>query len=113
MPKLHQTDTRVTPTKGAVVPATFQTRIGGRALIALSRPGGNPVPFGAIVSLEGNDSPRATGVVGNESEVYMSGLPDNGTLLVQWGDGKQCRANYQLPKEKGLAGVYISQSQCN
>lgn len=111
--EITQTDTRVTPTKGAVVPATFQTRIGGRALITLSQPGSNPVPFGAIVSLEGNGSPRATGVVGNESEVYMSGLPDNGTLLVQWGDGKQCRANYQLPKEKGLAGVYISQSQCN
>ncbi|EER4820924.1 fimbria/pilus outer membrane usher protein, partial [Escherichia coli] len=51
--EVSQTDTRVVPTKGAVVRAKFITRVGGRALITLSRSDGSRLPFGAVVTEEG------------------------------------------------------------
>lgn len=38
----------VVPTKGALVRASFDTRIGVRALLTVTR-GNQPVPFGAVV----------------------------------------------------------------
>lgn len=54
------------PTKGAVVRAGFRTRVGGRALVSLARQDGTPLPFGAVVTVEGEAGQAAgsAGVVG-------------------------------------------------
>jgi len=56
---------------------------------------GRPLPFGATVTSGEHGS-----IVGDDGQVYMSGLPLSGTLKVQWGKGanQQCVVNYQLPK---------------
>ncbi|STI19228.1 fimbrial outer membrane usher protein [Escherichia coli] len=85
------------PTQGALVRANFDTRIGVRALITVTQ-GGKPVPFGSLVR---ENSTGITSMVGDDGQVYLSGAPLSGELLVQWGDGanSRCIAHYVLPKQ--------------
>ncbi|EMF6145084.1 fimbria/pilus outer membrane usher protein [Escherichia coli] len=112
--EVSQTDTRVVPTKGAVVRAKFITRVGGRALITLSRSDGSRLPFGAVVTEEGKKGqmPGGVGVVGDNGEVYLSGLDETGQLKVQWGRNSSCRANYRLPEEKEATGIFLVRTVC-
>ncbi|ENQ1253785.1 fimbria/pilus outer membrane usher protein [Escherichia coli] len=112
--EVPQTDSRVVPTKGAVVSAGFTTRVGGRALVTLTRGDGTLLPFGAVVTVDGEAgrTSGAAGVVGDNGEVYMSGLSETGKLKAQWGQNSQCHADYRLPEEKGPAGIFLARSVC-
>lgn len=105
--EVSQTDIKVVPTQGAIVPAKFITRIGGRALMTLTRPDGKVVPFGALTTLEGGGS----GVVGEGGQVYLTGLPEQGEMLVRWAK-QQCRVGYHLPKEADSVGIYVMTGEC-
>ncbi|VXD00396.1 putative outer membrane protein [Enterobacterales bacterium 8AC] len=103
---LASTSATVVPTRGAVVWADFETHIGWRALIKLVAQGQN-IPFGAVVSLVNTDSAKAeivTGIVGDNGEVYLNGLPEKGRLQVKWGErsNQQCWADFSLPKDKNV-----------
>ncbi|MDZ5731223.1 FimD/PapC C-terminal domain-containing protein, partial [Enterobacter sp. D2] len=88
----HDTDVEeavrtVVPTRGAVVKASFSTRTGLRMLVTLSR-NGKPVPFGSMVTLKGQDERKpVTGIVGDDGQVYLAGMPPQGELEVAWGGG--------------------------
>ncbi|WP_414500891.1 MULTISPECIES: fimbria/pilus outer membrane usher protein [unclassified Zymobacter] len=93
--------THVVPTRGALVRAEFDVHTGMRSLITLRQPGGQPVPFGATVTLLPRRSdPRTVseGIVDDHSQAYMAGLPLRGRLLVRWGDAEaqQCHIDYLL-----------------
>lgn len=96
---LNQTSTSVTPTRGAVVLADFPTQRGHQVMMTLRQASGGYVPFGATATLmdEKNADP-ITGIVGDEGQLYISGMPDKGKLSVQWGRGsdKQCLAPFDL-----------------
>ncbi|HHQ6537754.1 TPA: fimbria/pilus outer membrane usher protein [Serratia fonticola] len=88
----------VYPTKGAVVMANFATRIGYQALVTL-RLNESAIPFGTVVTVEaGNSKENHTGIVGDAGQVYLSGLPEKGTLTAKWGKepDQQCRATFNL-----------------
>lgn len=112
--EVTQTDVIVVPTEGAVIPATFATHIGARALVTLTRPGGRAVPFGALVTPQGQAS-ADTGINGENGQVYLSGLADKGLLLVRWGPSAQqmCRADYRLPDKPELSGLYMTSATCH
>lgn len=84
---------RIVPTKGAVVMARFKVQSGFRVLMTLTKTDGKPLPFGAMVSAEDNSS-----IVGDDGQVYLSGMPEKGMLTASWGEqaDQQCRVNYQL-----------------
>lgn len=109
-----QTDSRVVPTKGAVVRAGFVTHMGGRALVTLTRGDGKPLPFGTVVTVEDKAGRAlgAAGMVGDNGELYMSGLSETGKLKAKWGQNSQCYADYHLPAEKGPAGIFLIRSVC-
>ena len=88
----------VVPTQGALVRAEFKAHVGARALITLLK-NQKPVPFGSTVTL---DDSQLSSLVGDDGQVYLSGLPSSGSLTVQWGDGaaKRCSAHYQLSSEQ-------------
>jgi outer membrane usher protein len=99
---LTQSSTTVYPTKGAVVMAKFATKVGFQALITLQQRNGTPVPFGAMVTVNSEDKrDDNTSIVGDAGQAYLSGLPEQGTLQVKWGQdtSRQCRVTYNL---KGL-----------
>lgn len=96
----------VYPTKGAVVMAKFDTRVGYQALVTLRR-GETDIPFGAVVRVEGSAAgENNTGIVGDAGQVYLSGLPEKGRLVTKWGQGadQQCRAVFDLQTSKATSG---------
>ncbi len=101
----------VVPTQGALVRAAFNARIGVRAIITVKR-GGRAVPFGSVVREENSG---ATSMVGDDGQIYLSGLPLKGKLLVQWGDGKssRCFAPYVLPQESLKQAVVVAGATCS
>ncbi|HEM8838460.1 TPA: fimbria/pilus outer membrane usher protein [Klebsiella aerogenes] len=110
---ITQTDVTVTPTAGAVIPATFTTHTGSRALITLRRPTGQSVQFGAMVTLK-NNAEGSTGIVDENSTVYLSGLTPVGELLVRWGlkPEQRCEAHYALPESSDSSGIFTTQATC-
>ncbi|MDE9539337.1 fimbria/pilus outer membrane usher protein [Xenorhabdus bovienii] len=101
----------VVPTKGALTLANFQTRVGSRVLMFLSYQG-QPVPFGAIATLEKQhdlDKSNST-IVSSEGQAYFTGMPARGKLQVKWGsqNAKTCLANYTLPEKQTLSGHPLS-----
>lgn len=108
--EVGQTDVKVVPTRGAVIRAHFDPRIGARALITLTRTDGMAVPFGALVSLAGTATVES-GITGDGGTVYMSGLPPSGRLTASMGT-HACEALYQLPEKPGGGGVYRLKAVC-
>ncbi|WP_075182091.1 fimbrial biogenesis usher protein [Pantoea sp. 1.19] len=100
----------VVPTEGAIVRASFNTRVGVRAMITVKR-GQRPVPFGAVVREEQSG---VTSLVGDGGETFLSGLPLKGTLIIQWGKGKdqRCRAHYALPETSMQQPVTTAIATC-
>ncbi|MCU6213124.1 fimbrial biogenesis outer membrane usher protein [Morganella morganii] len=97
---LTQTNINVYPTKGAVVKASFATRVGYKVLMTLMH-GRDVVPFGAVASLaDTKPGEDISGIVGDYGQVYLAGLPEIGKLLVKWGSqsSQQCMAQFNLSK---------------
>lgn len=113
---LSQTEIKVVPTSGAVVPVQFATRKGANGMIQLSRPDGTLLPFGAVVMEEGQTrTGMGVGIVGYEGDVYLSGLQETGRLLVRWGsaDDQQCLVDYHLPESPSeFGGLYELRAVC-
>lgn len=101
----------VVPTQGALVRASFTTRIGVRALLTVMR-GGRPVPFGSLV--RERDS-GVSSMVGEEGQIFLSGLPLRGELLVQWGEGEheRCVAPYTLPEASLKQPITLINAHCD
>lgn len=100
----------VVPTEGALVRAEFDTHIGVRAMMTVKR-GERPIPFGAIVR---EASSGVTSMAGEDGQIYLSGLPLQGTLFIVWGNGPsaQCHAPYVLPEASLRQAVVITAATC-
>nr|ELR5150426.1 fimbrial biogenesis outer membrane usher protein [Providencia rettgeri] len=96
--ELKSNTVNVVPTKGAAILVNYQTHVGYRILFNVTH-NGKPAPFGAMAQFaENEDSNMSSGIVGDNGEVYLSGMPENGRLKIKWGKGpqEQCTAQYQL-----------------
>lgn len=97
----------VIPTQGAVVLADFVTRVGRRVIISL-RYQDKVVPFGATATVADKDNKQSPniGIVGGDGDVYLSGVPDEGQLIVQWGTAtnQRCVASFVLPSVTSAGG---------
>lgn len=98
----------VVPTRGAIVRATFKGHTGSRVLMTLTY-NGKPLPFGAMVT-----AGELAGIVGDDGQVYLSGMPDEGTVRAVWGDGaqRQCTAPWRLPADAGHQSVVRISAVC-
>ncbi|WP_414165454.1 fimbria/pilus outer membrane usher protein [Superficieibacter sp. BNK-5] len=97
--ELENSVVNVVPTRGAVIKAEFVTHIGYRVLFTVRLANGKPAPFGAIASAQ-MENGAITGIVGEEGELYLSGMPEKGAFQVDWGEksAKKCTVNYQITK---------------
>lgn len=112
--EVTKTDAKVLPTEGAIVRASFSPQIGARALMTITRNNGESIPFGAMASLV--NQPANAAIVDEGGKAYLTGLPETGQLLVQWGRdaSQQCRVDYQLASaKKGDAGLYMLSGMCH
>ena len=72
---------------------------------------GKPVPFGATVSREDADN---VGMVGDDGQVYLAGLPLKGTIKAVWGasQNQQCYAKYILPEDSQTKAIAKARVRC-
>ncbi len=98
----------VVPTRGAVVRAEFKGSTGERVLMTLTRDG-KPLPFGTTVSAGDRG-----GIVGDDGQVYLSGMNGEGTLTARWGAGndKQCKAQYRVPEKAAGQSIIRLKAEC-
>ena len=104
--EIISSDTVVTPSRGALVTSKFNVVSGHKALISLIRDNGDFVPFGGVVSVSSGDSENIiSNIVSENGLVWMSGLPEKGTLIVKWGDDNQryCNAPFDLAEKNKKA----------
>lgn len=87
----------VVPTHGAIVRAEFNAHVGMKLLMTLTH-NGKPVPFGAMVT---SDSNQSGSIVADNGLVYLSGMPLAGKVQAKWGDAASasCVADYRLTAE--------------
>ncbi|MGL4725185.1 MAG: fimbria/pilus outer membrane usher protein [Scandinavium sp.] len=111
--ELLENSRTVIPTRGAVVRAEYKTNIGAKALVVLTRSNHAPVPFGATVS-QLSAPERHPGLTGDQGQVWLTGLQQQGILVARWGPGsdQRCRAQYQLPTEHVRRGVAVLPLRC-
>ncbi|WP_421535084.1 fimbria/pilus outer membrane usher protein [Pseudomonas marginalis] len=98
------------PTQGALVRADFDVRVGVRALLIIMF-NGQPVPFGASVTQDEN---KEESIVGNNGQVFLSGLALTGQLKVKWAEGPQghCTVDYQLAEGSEHNEINKLTTQC-
>lgn len=100
----------MTPTRGAIVRAHYETHVGSRVLMTLTRADGRPIPFGATASQAHQDGEF---IVGDGGQVYLTGMHEQGTVKVSWGKtaDSHCTAAYHLPSKDDSAVLNIT-AQC-
>mgnify|MGYP004712444993 FL=1 len=101
------TSSTVIPTDGAVVLATFKTRIGRKILVTIDKD--ISVPFGSIASIKNQSDTISSGIVDDQQQVYLSGAPQEGTIDVAWKDG-QCHAPYHIDDKSRR--IYFIKVKC-
>lgn len=86
------------PNKGALVYAHVDAREGLRLLLTLRQANGEPVPFGALVTLGGIEGYES--IVDEGGVVYLSGVKENGMVQVKWGNqtDQRCQASVVIPE---------------
>lgn len=106
--EVEDSSTRVVPTRGALVRAEFTAHTGVRALMTLTH-NGRPLPFGATVTGDG-----VSGITGDDGEVYLAGLAQEGDLTAQWGSEshQKCTAHYRLTDAQMAQSPVLTAATC-
>ncbi|WP_165929060.1 FimD/PapC C-terminal domain-containing protein, partial [Rahnella sp. JUb53] len=101
------TDTRfVTPGQGALVLADFPTRYGQKIMLTLAS--SLSIPLGASAEVV-NGHQTSSGMVDDRHQVYLSGVPEKGTVRVTWRGGS-CNAKYATDAQR--TDVQLIHSRC-
>ncbi|HEY9270366.1 fimbria/pilus outer membrane usher protein [Achromobacter sp.] len=86
------------PTRGAVIQAGFETVVGYRLMMTLTRKDNSVVPFGARID---NEAGEEIGIVGPDGQAFVTGAQQSGTMRIVWGrDARDsCSVSYSLPED--------------
>lgn len=107
----------VIPGGGAVVMANYQTHIGNRVLFTLRNHEG-AIPFGASAQLRQEEDETGSapqGMVADSGQVYLSGIPDEGTLDVRWTQNnlsRRCAVHFHLSSQQQQNNVKTFSGFC-
>lgn len=97
------TSQTISPSRGALVKADFSANVGYRVLMTVNFANNQPVPFGAQVIFKDNN--QLNSVIGNDGEVYLSGIEKQGNFEVKY-NNQTCHVNYSLSEERDYFGLY-------
>ena len=91
--------------------AHYLPKSGRRVLMTLTD-NERAVPFGAVVTLVGDES--SSFIVGDRGQVYLTGMREEGTLVATWGSqsSQQCRADFSLPTHSTFGGIADMRASC-
>ncbi|MBG6029296.1 fimbrial biogenesis outer membrane usher protein [Proteus mirabilis] len=105
------TSTTVIPTKGAIVLADFKARKGARVLANLHY-NGTPLPFGTQVEIYKDDHVLSSGIVANDGEVFLNGVPEYSQLRAKWGNSAVEQCQTPLNVDLALEKIQFLQLEC-
>lgn len=105
------TSTTVIPTKGAIVLADFKARKGARVLANLHY-NGTPLPFGTQVEIYKDDHVLSSGIVANDGEVFLNGVPEYSQLRAKWGNSTVEQCQTTLNVDLALEKIQFLQLEC-
>ncbi len=108
--EMDLTSQSVSPSRGALAKASFAANVGYRAIMIINFADGKPVPFGAQAIFK--DNGQLNGLVGNDGELYLSGLAESGHFIIQYNDKQQCQVNYNLSGISNYMGLYKITTTC-
>ncbi|MFS3860889.1 fimbria/pilus outer membrane usher protein [Proteus mirabilis] len=102
----------IAPINGAISRLSFDTSIGIKALLHVKYNNKN-MPFGTIVNLKSDDT--KTSIVGDDGQLYITGLPIKGALEAKWGIGPNdhCEAQYDFESMTLNTSVLQTTIYCN
>lgn len=111
--ELELTTKTVVPTRGAVVRADYKANVGIRILMTLTRANGQPVPFGAIVTVDGDKESHGF-IVGDSGQVYLSGINSEDSFNAKWGEERDQQCNFKSPvtEKNNISGLSTAQQSC-
>lgn len=101
--EMELTSQTISPSRGALVKADFSANVGYRVLMTVNLANKKPVPFGAQVIFK--DNSQLNSIVGNDGEVYLSGLEQRGNLTIKY-NNETCHVNYDLSGVLDYLGLY-------
>ncbi|UBX49574.1 fimbria/pilus outer membrane usher protein [Providencia alcalifaciens] len=111
---LQTSSATLVPTKGAAMVAEFKTYTGYRLLLTLTHQS-KAIPFGSMGNLiSANHEISSNGIVGDNGDIYLSGMPEKGEVHIKWGKNpdEQCTAHYQLTEQQQRMPVAVLQATC-
>ncbi|HHR6130548.1 TPA: fimbria/pilus outer membrane usher protein [Providencia alcalifaciens] len=108
--EMELTTQNVAPSRGAIAKASFNANVGYRVIMVISFADGKPVPFGAQAIFK--DNGQLNGLVGNDGELYLSGLAESGHFIIQYNDKQQCQVDYNLAGVSNYMGLYKTKTTC-
>lgn len=94
----------VVPTKGALALADYPTVTGYKVMLQFT---GKEIPFGATTRIKNHDN-IPEGMVDDRKRVWLNGVPENGTVIVNWAEGS-CQATYQITQIADKPQTVIAQ----
>ncbi|PYZ77455.1 fimbrial biogenesis outer membrane usher protein [Citrobacter koseri] len=94
----------VVPTKGALALADYPTATGYKVMLQFT---GKEIPFGATTRIKNHDN-IPEGMVDDRKRVWLNGVPENGTVIVNWAEGS-CQATYQITQIADKPQTVIAQ----
>ncbi len=107
--EMELTSQTISPSRGALVKADFSANVGHRVLMTVNLANKKPVPFGAQVIFK--DNSQLNSIVGNDGEVYLSGLEQRGNLTIKY-NNEICHVNYDLSGVLDYLGLYKISVTC-
>jgi P pilus assembly protein, porin PapC len=107
--ELENSVINIVPTRGAIVKAEFVTHVGYRVLFNVNQKNGQPVPFGAIATGE-NGAQTFSGIVGERGQLYLSGIPEEGSFSLRWGsdNSMKCQVPFSITSHEATSLIQQS-----
>lgn len=98
------------PTYGAVTRAKYDVRKGRQVLFTLSK-NGKKLPLGTVVTLK---DPVISSIVGDNGNVFLSGVPESGILNASWGSrlDQNCNLSFDFSKQKSNGLIVKKNLRC-
>ncbi len=110
---LDTASVNVVPTRGAIVRARFDTRSG---LSCADESDAGQWQSGAVWCYRhaAGYHKESSSIVGEDGQLYISGMPEKGALQVNWGkdQAQQCRVAFTLPEQQDNTGVVMANAVC-
>lgn len=105
---LKQSIQRKTPSRESLVLAEYETKVGLRVFLTLTR-NGRPLPLASVVRVD-----DVSGITDEKGRVYLAGVPETAQLQVSLAGGEQlCTVPFSAKGRSKNNGIIVADLPCD